>query len=431
MGPSWLAQLGHFRYVRSLRMCFFPKGNYVDLAKRYRRYVMNSGLYVSLKQKIALRPAVKNLIDDPMLRLGVLRNLRHESTAYDPNNPSKDYHLTTFAQNAQKLRKLKAQGWQHLNVTLAGWQHEGYDRQAPNALPPPQKAGGWAGMKTFFDACKQLGDTCLLHDQYRDYYTDSPSWNPDMAVHEEDTTSPPDAFPGTRFGGDWKEGYIPFMNHWQGGTQSYLSNRFMLGFVKMNYNWMFGHGIHPQGSYLDVFGYIPPDQDFNPNHPNTRTDSMKYREAIFEWVKHNLGIVGTEDGSDWVVPYVDYTTSRENRGANTGTNPAYRDAIQIPLYELVYHDAVVGQSSADDLHGFLYGNEPTMRETGGAVVDPEQIRRMNALHRRVGLLAMTNDQFLDSHYRIERTTFADGTTVTVNWDTKKVTIDPPLKLAEQ
>lgn len=429
MGPSWLAQLGHFGYERSLRMCFLPNGDYVDLAKRYRRYVMNSGLWVSLKEKIARTPAVANLVDDPMLRLGILRNIRPTSTTYDPNNPSKDYRLTTFSEDIQKLRALKAQGWQHLNVTLAGWNHEGYDRQIPDVLPPPERAGGWAGMKAFFDACKQLGDTCWLHDQYRDYYTDAPSWNPDFAVHEGDTTSAPDAFPGTRFGGDWKEGYIPFMNHWDGGTQSYLSSRFMLGFLVKNYKLLFEHGIHPQGSYLDVFGYVPPDQDFNPNHPNTRTDSMKYRAAVFEWVKHNLGIVGTEAGSDWVIPYADYTTPRENRGANTGTNPEYRDAIQIPLYSLVYHDAVVSQSSPNDLHGFLYGDVPLMNGRGGTPADPEQIRTMAALHKRVGMLQMTDHEFLGGGYRKERTTFADGTTVTVDWDRKTVTVVPKLEAA--
>jgi hypothetical protein len=204
----------------------------------------------------------------------------------------------------------------------------------------------------------------------------------------------------------------------------------MLGFLIKNYDLMFEHGIHPEGSYLDVFGYVPPDQDFNPNHPNTRTDSTKYRTAVFEWVKHNLGIVGTEAGSDWVIPYVDYTTPRENRGANTGTNPQYRDAIQIPLYSLVYHDAVVSQSSPADLHGFLYGDAPLLNGRGGTAVNSDAVRRMAALHERVGLLQMTNHEFLDGNYRKERTTFSDGTPVTVDWDAKTATIHPDLNLAK-
>src|SRR5262249_25324723 len=62
MGPSWRAQLGRFNYTRRLRMIFFPKGNYVTLAKRYRQFVKDSGLYLSLKDKTAQRSTVGNLM---------------------------------------------------------------------------------------------------------------------------------------------------------------------------------------------------------------------------------------------------------------------------------------------------------------------------------------------------------------------------------
>jgi hypothetical protein len=426
IGPSWRAQLGHFRYPRSLRMDFFPKGNYVDLAKRYRRYVIDSGLFVSLKDKIAARPVVKNLIGTPFVGASVLRNRNPGAATYDKANPASNRRLTTFAENIQRLRDLKAQGFEHLNVSLSGWINQGYDRQTPDALPPPPEAGGWAGMKAFFDACKELGYTCWLHDQYRDYYLDAPSWSEEFAIHDEDATHPVDTFPGTRFKNDWKHGVIPEMDHWDGGAQGYLDNRFMLGHLIKNYSVMFAHGIHPQGSYLDVFGYIPPDQDFNPDHPSTRTDSMNARAAVFRWVAAHLGIVGTEAGSDWVIPYVDYTTARFNRGANTGTDPDHQDAIPIPLYELVYHDAVVTAASPSNLRSFLHANAPQM---GYSRTDAnlEQARRLAALHARVGTLEMTNHEFLDANRRKERTTFADGTSVTVDFDKGTVEINPDVK----
>ncbi len=138
LGPVWRAQLDRFGYLRSLRMCFLPKGGYVDLAKRYRRYVMDSGLFVSLKDKIADRPIVKNLIGNPVAGMRVLRNLKPDSARYDAKNPSTSYQLTTFDQNIQRLRDLKAKGFEHANVSLSGWVKEGYDRQTPDALPPPK-----------------------------------------------------------------------------------------------------------------------------------------------------------------------------------------------------------------------------------------------------------------------------------------------------
>lgn len=427
MGPTWRAQLNRFGYPRTLRMVFLAHGNYVDMCKRYRQYAIDTGIYVSLKDKIASRPVVESLIGRPVVGLRILRNVKPGSAEYDPKDKSKNYHLVTFQQAIERLHELKTQGFNHVNVSLSGWLNEGYDRQTPDALPPAPAAGRWSGMKAFFDACHALGDTCWLHDQYRDFYLDAPSWNPELAVQEEDNIRPSAAFPGTRFKDDWKDGYMPLMDHWDGGTQAYMNNNFMLGHMKKNYATLFAHGIHPQGSYQDVFGYIPPDQDFNPEHPSTRSDSMRARTTIFHWMAQHLGVVGTEDGSDWVVPYADYVTSRMNRSPSNGSDTAHEDAISVPLYELVFHDAIVTTYSSDDLRGLLHASAPEWhqgREDRPANI--ESIRRMAALHKRVGLLEMTKHEFLDKDYRRERTTFADGTTVTVDWDRKAATVRPEL-----
>jgi len=199
-----------------------------------------------------------------------------------------------------------------------------------------------------------------------------------------------------------------------------------------NYEALFAHGIHPQGSYQDVFGYIPPDQDFNPEHPSTRTDSMGSRIDVFHWTAKHLGIVGTEDGSDWVVPYVDYVTSRMNRSPSNGNDTAHEDAIPIPLYELVYHDAIVTTYASDNLRGLLHASAPEWHQARPErPVDVDGVRRMAALHRRVGLSEMTNHEFLDKTYQRERTRFADGTTVTVDWDKNVATVAPELQVSKR
>jgi hypothetical protein len=427
MGPSWRSQLSRFAYMRRLRMGFLPKGNYVSLAKRYRQYSIDTGLFVSLKEKIARSPIVQNLIGTPMAGARVLRNVKEGGPRYDKKDPSKNYSLTTFADNAKRLQALKAAGFEHLNVSISGWPNQGYDRQHPDGFPPAPVAGGWEGMKTFFDTCAQLKFTCWLHDQYRDYYPDAPSYSADFAVREEDEKGPPTHFPGTRFHpNDWKEGKIPFMNYWDGGTQAYLNNTYMLGHVEKNYRMMEAHGIHAQGSYNDVFGYIPPDEDFNPEHPSTRTESMNARALVLNWVRAHLGIVGTEDGSDWVMPYVDYVTSRDNRSPASGNDESSVGAIEIPLYELVYHDAIVTTYSPQKPRGFLHASAPSM-SSQPQEKDLAAIRRLAALHKRVGMLEMTNHEFLDPQRKKERTTFADGTTVTVDWDTNNITISPEVK----
>lgn len=423
IGPRWRATLGRFGYMRSARMCFFAHGNYVTLAKRYRQYVKDTGLFVSLKEKIARTPELAKLIGTPQTRVGILRNRNKSSDRYDTAHPENNHSLTTFDERAKQLRDLKARGIDRTLVLVSGWPHLGYDRQHPDPLPPPESAGGWAGMKRLADTCRELGYPLIFHDQYRDYYTDAPGFDRQFAIHKETTNEPATAFPGSRFG-DWKEGAIPFMRHWDGGVQTYLNARFMSGNLERNYRLFFEHGIHPQGIYLDVFGYVPPDQDFNPEHPTTRSDAMRAIARCFNWSREHLGVVSTEAGSDWVIPYVDSV----NQSGGTGK------CIPVPLYNLVYHDAVLISYGEDRnggvnnlLKGILCGGVPELPVGETNPKSLALITEMGELNKRVALVEMTNLEFLDKDRRRERSTFADGTTVTVDRDAQTVSINPPLQ----
>lgn len=425
IGPRWRAQLGKLGYVRTARMVFFEKGNYVDLAKRYRRHAIETGLWVSLQEKIARQPQVASLIGTIEARVSILRDIVPESRLFKKDDPAANYSMTPFDERAKQLRTLKAKGIERFNLVLTGWPRKGYDREHPDGLPVAPAAGGWAGMKRLADTCAELGYTFTLHDQYRDYYVEAPSYRPEFAVYEEDATSPPSIFPGTRFG-SWKEGRSSFLAAWDGGKQAYLNPRLMLGHLTKNYAGLFAHGIRPGGSYLDVFGYVPPDQDFNPAHPTTRTEAKREIAKVYLWAREHLGIVGTEAGVDWTVPYSDYSSP-------LGPGKA---GIPVPLFSLVYHDAVMtpyspgggeARMNRDDRPNWLYGmlNAGPPR-TGLTAIDNEAVRKildqMTALHQRVALLAMTNHEFLDAEHTRERTTFADGTTVTVDWKAKTATV---------
>src|SRR4030095_3122106 len=176
-----------------------------------------------------------------------------------------------------------------------------------------------------------------------------------------------------------------------------------------------------QRIYIDVIGYVPPDQDFNPEHPTTHTDAMRGQIAMMNWSRQHLGIVATEAGADWVIPYAD-VINQSGGGSK---------AILVPLYQLVYHDAVITSFGARDqktlLQGILFGGQPELPFAQTDEKSMALIRTMMSLHKRVGMLELTKHEFLDSNYRKERTTYSDGTTVTVDWDTKDYAIFPELK----
>ena len=267
-------------------------------------------------------------------------------------------------------------------------------------------------MQRLADTCRELGYLFSLHDQYRDYYIDAPSYDVQFAVHEEDAAGPPLAFPGSRFG-DWKEGRIPFMDHWEGGKMTYINGRFMLGHLKKNYQGLFDYGIRPVGNYLDVFGYVPPDEDFNPQHPTTRTDCLKERAKCYNWSRRHLGFVGTEAACDWTVPFADISSPLKPKGP-----------IPVPLFNLVYHDAIMTPYDPTDLHGLLNAGLPQIRAREPGERTLARVRRMSDLQKRLALLEMKGHEFLDDNFRKEQTTYSDGTSVTVDWDTKTAEISP-------
>ena len=78
--------------------------------------------------------------------------------------------------------------------------------------------------------------------------------------------------------------------------------------------------------------------------------------------------------------------------------------------------------------GILCGGVPEL-PVNMAELDKDslaQMKAMAALNKRVGLLEMTNHEFLDADRHRERSTFADGTTVTVDWTAHTFEIKPDL-----
>lgn len=109
----------------------------------------------------------------------------------------------------------------------------------------------------------------------------------------------------------------------------------------------------------------------------------------------------------------------------------------MPLFSLVYHDALflpwsmergawgIPEKDLGFLHGLANGGMPYV----GLDPDPESLKRVRALcelHRRVALLEMTRHEFLDDARRRQRTTFADGTRVTIDLDADTWNVEPPL-----
>lgn len=417
LGPRWVHSLGRMAYPRRARLCFLDRGNYVDLAKRYRRHALAGGRWVSLREKIARNPAVARLIGAPVVHTSILYHIQPESSYYDKNDPAKNHQLVTFAERARHLEALAARGITNAYVHLDGWGLRGYDNLHPDVLPPCPEAGGWDGLRLFAETCERLGYLFAIHDQYRDYYLDARSYDDRHTVTDE-------------------HGARPLHSIWYGGRQSILCPSLAPGHVRKNHGALLGAGVKLRGAYLDVFSVVPPDECYQAEHPVTRTECLRWRGECLDSVRAWGGVVSSEEPSDWSVKHLDLVHHGPFAlNPNPGKGPAM--GIPVPLFNLVYHDALllpwslergawgIPEKDLGFLHALANGGMPYL----GLNPSPEELDRVRAvcaLHRRVALLEMTRHEFLDPGRRRQRTTFADGTRVTVDFDRDTWEVEPPL-----
>ncbi|MEN6310062.1 MAG: DUF5696 domain-containing protein, partial [Acidobacteriota bacterium] len=435
-GPSradvrWLHSLGRWSYPRSVRYAFIENGGYVALAKRYRRYAIETGNFVSLKEKIARNPLVARLVGAPVIHTSILYHIQPDSSYYKKDDPKFNHQLVTFDERIAELRRLAARGVKRAYLHLDGWGFRGYDNLHPDYLPPSPEGGGWEGMKRFADACDDLGIVFAVHDQYRDYYMDAPSYDPRHTVMNEDGTRPEHAT-------------------WYGGRQSILCSALAPGYVRRNFGELLARGVKVRGAYLDVFTIVPGDECYSPEHPVTRAECFRYRGECLDYIRSIGGVVSSEEPDDWAIPHLDLVHHAPHAlDPNPGHGPAM--GIPIPLYSLVYHDALLVPWSLDrgawgipetDL-GFLYGmGNAGLPYLPIAPTEDElvKVRAMCALHERVGLIELVKHEFIDetdamnatvetkgaaaedkdslklwAPYRKQRFTYADGTAVTIDF----------------
>ena len=257
-----------------------------------------------------------------------------------------------------------------------------------------------------------------LHDQYRDYYHRATSYDSFYSVYTSDTKRPSHA-------------------SWAGGQQDYLCSAFAPYYVKRNYTEILSHGIHLEGSSLDVFTCNEPDECIHPYHPVSRKQCIANRLECFSYM-HSKGILpSSEEVNEWALselvycPYAPYHFQM-----NSSAVP--RKGIPVPLFNLVYHDCIIipwpmeKQKHGDDfmLYALLNGGGAYLRKDAAyhnidgvfeneyeKISEEECINRYQIvaqLQQKVAYQKMLYHEFIHHDPYLQKTIFEDGTTVIIN-----------------
>lgn len=417
--PYFIPSLAKMSYKRELIYSFFPQGDFNTIAKIYRAYVDERGRLMTLEEKIARNPKVRYLIGSAIVHTESAVHIKEGTHYYDPERPEYNDRCIPFGVTAQKLRRLKENGLEKAYLHLDGWGYHGYDNLHPNPFPIHEGAGGEQGLRDLKKTCHELGYMYGIHDQYRDYYYDSPDFDLDNAV---------EYFDGSHF----------YSDYWYGGAHTFLCSELAPDYVRHNYDEFEKMGLEPDGSYLDVFSVVELDECFNPAHPATREQCAANRRHCFDILTSRGIITSSEEGVDCVLSAISLCHHTPFHCSSFDAPDKVNVGIPIPLLSLVYHDCLV--APWDGIHtrgawGIACTDSPFLWGLlcGGTFYvgtdcnsdDIEYTKIGLEMHSKTALCELVKHEILNETARKRRSTFSDGTTVEADFDSGEFVITYP------
>ncbi|NMB77319.1 MAG: hypothetical protein GYA21_19595 [Myxococcales bacterium] len=447
--PTFRAALDLFRDGgrRELSYVPFDRGDHATLALRYREFARAAGRFRSLSEKRAAKPSLEKMLGGVFFPASTCYYDVHHPCPR-PDDPAqcpcgRMYCGDSFLEVAAKTVAIASAAEEPIVrgvVHVDGWGQRGYDnlhpdviyplspcRPAPDGSPdcgPCAQAGGTADFVTMAEALGRtppVQDFLLeLHDNYRDFYLDAPSYAG-----------------GTDAIKQWDGSLPPVIDFWAGGPQQILCASRALPYLIRNYDALGALGVVPGGVYLDVFTAVSADQCFDAVHRMRRPESLAFRAQMFAELSRRGLLTASEQMADWAVPHLDhiYWSNYLRTYDPEAADGRYRWAdsvygtpvgIPAPLLELSYHDAILvpwpvleGEARETALHAWLAAGVP-MIGLDTAAADPLARRTANRqarLHQAVATEAMTAHRFLDDRFMREEADFSGGVRTRTDRDT--------------
>lgn len=202
---------------------------------------------------------------------------------------------------------------------------------------------------------------------------------------------------------------------------------------------------------LDAVCAVNWQECYHPAHPVTREEDMQWRRKQLQVAMDNGQVTGTEHIASWAVPHAVYAEApttfvrfagyRESFNGRSFTPPdSFRtvvldERIRFPLWQLVFHDAVVITNrwtftanrytdeknwDREDLINLLHGQMPTFMldaanfeaNAGHFARTAQTVGRWNA---KIGYEEMTDFRWLNHAGTLQEAVYGSGDSVIVNF----------------
>ena len=309
--------------AKCVRIELLGKGDLAAVAGAYRDAAREKGRLVAWDEKLKGHPDRARYFGAANVKLWSLLSRRMTEDGGKEISKNVNWTFDEAARVAGHLKKdLKLD---RVLFTMGGWIRRGYDNQHPDILPAAPECGGDAG---FADCCKRiraLGYILCLHDNYQDMYRDAPSFDESYIQKRADGT--------LQTGG-----------RWAGGVPYITCARRALDLAQRPQNLPAVLKLSGADSYFIDTTYAAGLQEcFDPRHPLTRADDLKWKQALSAYARELFGSFGSECGREWALPCADFF-----EGFTGVSGSYYHDkallknlgAVPVPLFEMVYRDCI-------------------------------------------------------------------------------------------
>lgn len=309
--------------AKSFQVRFLGRGDYVTIAKAYRQIAAERGWLTTWSEKLQGHPDRAKLFGAANVKLWALLDRQMDVTSTKEEVLKVDWTFDEAAQVAEHLRNdLKLE---KVLFIIGGWTRRGYDNQHPDILPANPECGGNAGLTECARRVMAQGYLFCLHDDYEEIYRDSPSWDESLIMKNPD-------------------GSIMKGGRWWGG-QSYLTCSLKaLELAKRPQNLPGVKALSSANAYfIDTTFAAPLQECYDPRHPLTRADDMRWKQALADYGRQEFGVFGSEDGREWAIPHSDFFEGLTGVNGTWYHNPKVIEetgGVSIPLFELVFRDCI-------------------------------------------------------------------------------------------
>ena len=305
---------------------FLPQdAEYPQMARVYRDWQLARGAVLPIRERMKKWPEVGVAATNMEIRIRqawkpVPSPVPHQTVYNEPPVRA----AVTFDRCGDIVREMKRQGIDHAEICLVGWNKGGHDGAYPQLFPVEPALGGEAKMRGFIKLSNSSGFQTVCHTCFYSAYEIADDFDEEYLLKERD-------------------GSLQTRNLYWGGGQPYriCPQRAYERYTRKNMQIMKDlgfHGLH----YHDVYSILSPRICYDPRHPCSPIDSVKWYEKQMEVTREKVGGTQSEGGWDSYAGLLDYCMY----ACSVSIDKGYLDKKpladrHIPLFQLIYNGIIL------------------------------------------------------------------------------------------